>query len=269
MKIFQSLQLSSPAKEVDKITKFIQQTYEQQGFNQAVIGVSGGIDSALSITLLTQALGAKKIFPVFMPYKNQSIKDSQQICQFNHISTENWITINIAQMVDSFADELGISGTDDKIRLGNVMARARMTVLFDLAKQQQALICGTENKSENMLGYFTRCGDEASDLEPIVHLYKTQVRQLAKFLKLPELFIKKPPSAGLWPNQTDEKELGFSYEQADQVLWAMEHEGMENREADLSELELGENEINQEIIDRIKLVVKANQFKRQVPYKPV
>ena len=253
----QSLQLTDPDKEIKKIIRFIQQTYQEQGFNQAVIGVSGGIDSALSLTLLTRALGVENVNPVFLPYKNQNIKDGQQICQFNHIPQENWHEINIGQMVDGFVEKLGISKAKNKIRLGNVMARARMTVLFDLAKQKQALICGTENKSENMLGYFTRCGDEASDLEPIVHLYKTQVRQLAQFLDLPQVFLNKPPSAGLWPGQTDEVELGFSYDQADLVLWAMEHDNI-----DLSELNL-----DQKVIDQVKSVVAANQFKHQVPYK--
>jgi len=107
---------------------------------------------------------------------------------------------------------------NDNVRLGNIMARVRMIILYDLAKKHNALVCGTENKSENLLGYFTRFGDQASDFEPIQHLYKTQVYQLAKFLGVPKNIVEKTPTAGLWHGQTDEEEFGFTYKEADQVL---------------------------------------------------
>ena len=107
----------------------------------------------------------------------------------------------------------------DRVRLGNIMARVRMIILFDLDKKQKGLVCGTENKSEALLGYFTRFGDEASDIEPIQHLYKTQVYELAKYLGVPKEIIEKPPSANLWESQTDEGEFGFTYKEADQVLF--------------------------------------------------
>ncbi len=107
----------------------------------------------------------------------------------------------------------------EKVRVGNIMARIRMILLYDLAKKHNALVCGTENKSEFLLGYFTRFGDEASDFEPIQHLYKTQVFQLASFLNVPKNIIQQVPTAGLWRNQTDEKEFGFTYKEADQVLF--------------------------------------------------
>src|SRR6185437_1909750 len=113
-----------------------------------------------------------------------------------------------------------IEPTDEnKIRIGNIAARMRMIILFDLAKKHKALVCGTGNKSENLLGYFTRFGDQASDIEPIEHLYKTQVYQLALYLKLPEEIIQQEPSAGLWKGQIDEGQFGFTYEEADQVLY--------------------------------------------------
>src|SRR6185437_16551779 len=113
-----------------------------------------------------------------------------------------------------------IEPTDEnKIRIGNIAARMRMIILFDLAKKHKALVCGTENKSENLLGYFTRFGDQASDIEPIEHLYKTQIIQLAKHLGLPEDVITQAPSAGLWKGQTDEGQFGFTYEEADIVLY--------------------------------------------------
>ena len=128
--------------------------------------------------------------------------------------------MNIGKAVDELAATLGAA--DDQLRLGNIMARVRMICLYDLAKQLDALVCGTENKSEKYLGYFTRFGDEASDIEPIMHLYKTEVYELAKHLGIPGAIVAKPPSADLWSEQTDERELGFSYKEADQVLHVLE-----------------------------------------------
>jgi len=137
------------------------------------------------------------------------------------------------------------------------MARTRMIILFDQAKRHEALVCGTENKSEHLLGYFTRFGDSASDIEPITHLYKTQVYQLAKYLKIPEEIIQTQPTAGLWENQTDEGEFGFTYEEADQVLYLFH-----DRNKSLNEIiNLGFKN-TEKIIKR----VKQNEFKRKTPY---
>jgi len=124
--------------------------------------------------------------------------------------------INIGRAADKLAIKL--NAKKDKVRLGNILARVRMICLFDLAKKLGALVVGTENKSEKMLGYFTRFGDEASDLEPIVHLYKTEVIKLAKELGVPAAIIKAAPTAGLWPGQTDEAELGMTYAEIDARL---------------------------------------------------
>ena len=133
------------------------------------------------------------------------------------------------------------------------MARVRMIAVFDLAKQLDALVCGTENKSEKYLGYFTRFGDEASDIEPIQHLYKTQVKVLARQLQLPPVFLQKAPSAGLWADQTDEKELGFSYEQADQVLVEL--------------IDGEQSDPTAEIKEKVKQRIISQEFKRQAPYR--
>ncbi|MBI2190192.1 MAG: NAD(+) synthase, partial [Candidatus Levybacteria bacterium] len=127
--------------------------------------------------------------------------------------------LSIKSIVDKLAKTLGVQPLKDSIRLGNIMARVRMILLYDLAKKHQALVCGTENRSEYHLGYFTRFGDEASDFEPIRHLYKTQVYQLASYLGVPKTVIDKKPTAGLWAEQTDEGEFGFSYKEADPVLY--------------------------------------------------
>jgi NAD+ synthase len=244
---------------IGQITQFITQIFKSAGKQRAVIGVSGGIDSAVSLTLSTKALGAESIIPVLLPYGDQDLSDSEVMLEFNKIPRENWQIINIKPVVDAAAQTAGVEESD-KVRLGNLMARTRMMMIYDLAKKNNALVCGTENKSEKHLGYFTRFGDEASDLEPIAHLYKTQVRELAKELGLPEQVIVKSPSADLWAGQTDEQELGFSYEVADQVLMQLIDERKPAAEIRVEEVEA-------ELIEKVIQRVEQMRFKQQVPYQ--
>ncbi len=277
--------LFHPHQEVTHITSFLKNVFTPVFNRKAVIAVSGGIDSAVSLSLITQAIGANRVFPLFLPFADQSIEDSHTIASFHGIPEQNWTQINIKPMVMATAKTLGIDNKShltnetDTLRLGNIMARCRMIAVYDFAKQHGGLVCGTENKSEKFLGYFTRFGDEASDVEPIVHLYKTQVRQLARFLDLPQVFLEKEPSAGLWPGQTDENELGFSYDQADVVLHHLEERNilqnykspdfidmverfkMNQLDAFSQEIDISKKKILQ-IIDRVQAVA----FKHQVPY---
>lgn len=197
--------------EAERIITFIKKTFQREEFRKAVIAVSGGLDSSVALVLIVKALGAENVYVLQLPYKNQSIENSDLIIDLAKIPLENRVKINIGKIVDGF-------GVKDKVRLGNIMARVRMIYCFDLAKKINALVVGTENKSEKLLGYYTRFGDEAADIEPIIHLYKTQVRQLADKLGLPKEIIEAAPTAGLWPGQTDEGDLGFTYKEADQVL---------------------------------------------------
>lgn len=225
----------------EEIINWLKKIYSQK---RAVIAVSGGVDSAVVLTLLTRALGVERVIPVSLPYGDQDMQDAKMIIEWNGLKSQ-MIEIKITEMVDHTARQLG---ANESLRKGNIMARMRMITVFDIAKKMGALVCGTENKSEHYLGYFTRFGDAASDVEPIAGLYKTEVWEMAKLMGLPEIFYTKAPSAGLWNGQTDEDEMGFSYKDADRVLKG-ETEGIDN-----------------EIIEKVKTMVEKNKFKLEVPY---
>lgn len=252
------LKINSPA-ETRKITSFIKNTLKREGFEKVIIGLSGGIDSATSFYLLKQAIAPQNIIAAHLYYFESQIKDIEPMLKQAGIPKENIYEISIAPMVSTFEVGLRLRHTSkvNRVRLGNIMARVRMIILYDIAKKNNAMVCGTENKSEALLGYFTRFGDEASDIEPIQHLYKTQVYQLAKYLKVPDEIIKKPPTAGLWTGQTDEKDFGFSYQEADLVL----HLYFEKK--------VSVTEISKEIPAAKKIIdrVNENSFKHSLPYK--
>jgi len=247
-----------PQKEKEKIVAFLKATLEKQRINHAVIGLSGGIDSATSFALLSEILHPEQIIVAHMYYFESKFSEIEQVVHHARIPNENIYHISIKEPVDALLRLQQIEEAEsNRVRIGNITARTRMIVLYDLAKKHQALVCGTENKSENLLGYFTRFGDQASDIEPIAHLYKTQVYQLASYLSLPEAVIKQKPSAGLWQGQTDEGQFGFSYEEADQVLFLHVEKG------------LSEDEIEKQGFINAKKILtwrKKNLFKHNVPY---
>lgn len=245
-------------KDIERLVTFLKTTFTQQGIVHTVIAVSGGIDSAVSLSLLARSLPKQNIFPVLLPYGRQNMDDAKTICVWNSIPQENLVEINIKKIVDAICGQNKIP-TRDKVRRGNVMARVRMIFVYDLAKAKNALVCGTENKSEYYLGYFTRFGDAASDIEPLTSLYKTQVLELAQELGIPQQILTKHPSAGLWHEQTDEEDLGFTYKQADQVLAELIDQ---KKKADSIVIE----RISPETIQRINSRVQSNRFKFEVPY---
>ena len=200
------------------LTGFLHTEITRSGFTNAVIGLSGGVDSALSCYLAAEALGPDNVLAVCMPYKTSSedsLNHAQLVIDATGVQS---LTIPITAMVDALIEEIS---EKDKVRRGNVMARARMIVLYDQSAAFNGLVVGTSNKTEILLGYSTQFGDSAAAINPLGDLYKAQIRQLAQSLNIPEEIITKPPSADLWEGQTDEGELGFTYEEVDKLLYLL------------------------------------------------
>lgn len=252
------LLLINPPEEKEKIILFLKETFREQSLDHAVIGLSGGIDSMTSFFLLKEVLPAKNIHVAHLYYFQPNFAEIEKMVRLSNIPPENIHLLSIREAVDKIVtlQQIG-DDTVGKVRLGNITARMRMIVLFDLAKRYNAMVVGTENKTENLLSYFTRFGDQASDIEPIEHLYKTQVYALANELKIPEHFTKQQPSAGLWQGQTDEGEFGFTYEEADQVLFLHIEQNRSVEELEIMGLTNAK---------KILAWREKNLFKHHVPY---
>lgn len=251
----------NPAKIEDQLTKFIATSFKKSGYARAVIAMSGGVDSSTSAALAVRALRPEDVFGVLLPYgdfNQQGVTDAKTVIEFLKIPQENVVHINIKPLVDPL---IAIDPSMDEIRRGNMMARVRMIVLFDQAKKRSALVVGTENKSEHLLGYFTRFGDSASDIEPLRNLYKTQVYQLAKYVGIPRPILTKPPTAGLWPGQTDEGEFGFTYKDADEILFLLYDKKM-------SEENIVAEGFDSNVVARVISRVNRNTFKHRLPLLP-
>ena len=197
---------------------FIRSEITRAGFSRAVVGVSGGVDSALSYTLAVEALGTENVLAVCMPYKTSSQETLDHAQMVIHSCRTQSQTVPITEMVEPLFQRFPEAG---HLRRGNAMARARMIVLYDQSEAFQGLVVGTGNKTEILLGYTTLFGDAACALNPLGDLYKTQVRQLARAVGIPDVIIDKPPTADLWKGQTDEGELGFTYAEVDQLLFLL------------------------------------------------
>jgi len=237
------------------LTGFIKSEITRVGYSRAVIGLSGGLDSAMSCYLAASALGPENVLAVRMPYKTSSpdsLDHAQMIIEGLGVQS---LTLDITEMVDPLFDH---SPDMSSLRKGNIMARQRMIVLFDQSEAFHGLVVGTGNKTEILLGYTTLYGDSACAINPLGDLYKTQVRQLAKEISVPEVIIHKPPTADLWEGQTDEDELGFLYAEVDRLLFLL----IDKRYSPQDCVEAG---FNAHFVDKVVERVRRNHFKRVLP----
>ncbi|MCX6730573.1 MAG: NAD+ synthase [Candidatus Roizmanbacteria bacterium] len=240
--------------ESEKIISFLQTKLESIGKKKLIINWSGGIDSTVSLYLLAKAFPITNLTILHLPYETSYEDEFLPIADYLQTTKAQFHVISIKSMVDEIKTTLKIS---DSFRVGNVMARTRMITAYDHAKKLNALVCGTENRTEHLLGYFTRFGDEASDIEPIQHIYKTHIFELGTFLGVPNNILEALPSAGLWEGQTDEGEFGFSYKEADEVLSKFYDE-----KKTVEEIETLGFRNAKKIIE----FSKKNEFKHNVPY---
>ena len=237
------------------LTGFIKSEITRVGISHAVIGLSGGLDSALSCVLAAEALGVENVLAVRMPYK-ASNRDSLDHAQL--LIDQLGVKSNTIEITDMVEPLFKLDPKISKMRMGNIMARERMIVLYDQSEVFKGLVVGTSNKTEILLGYSTHYGDAASAMNPIGDLYKTQVRQLARAMNIPAPIIEKPPSADLWQGQTDEGELGFTYEEVDKLL----HLLIDQRYSPQEVIEIG---FDEKFVNTVTERIRRYQFKRMQP----
>lgn len=236
------------------IVDFIRVELTRAGFSRGVIGLSGGIDSSLVAFLAAEALGKENVLGVLMPYRTSnpsSRADAETVARPLGIATR---VIDITPMVEPYLAQYA----KDERRRGNVLSRERMIVLYDQSEEFRALVIGTSNKTEALLGYTTQFGDNAAAIQPIADLYKCQVRQLARAVGVPQHIIDKAPSADLWQGQTDEGELGFTYDQADAILYRLVDERRQIEDV----VAMG---FEERLVRRIVELMARNHFKRVPP----
>ncbi len=237
------------------LVAFIRNEFHKVGVKRAVLGVSGGVDSSLSAILGAHALGPENVLGIMMPYKTsskESLEHARLLAERAGIKT---IAVDISPQIDAYFERFPDA---DRLRRGNKMARERMTILYDHSAHFGALVLGTSNKTELLLGYGTLYGDMASAVNPNGDLYKTQVWALAAEVGVPEEIVSKQPSPDLWVGQTSEGELGFSYRQVDELLFLM----IDRR---YSDEELREAGFPEHFIRRVSEMVRNSQFKRRLP----
>ncbi len=245
----------NPAAVTDLLVHFLSEEIYKTGLKRAVVGVSGGVDSAVVAALLARALGPQNVYGIIMPYRKSNPESRQHAELLTSQLKINTIVRDISPMVDAFfADEPDA----DQTRRGNKMARERMCILYDYSAKFKALVVGTSNKTELLLGYGTIHGDLASAINPIGDLYKTQIWQLARFLNIPEVIINKPPSADLWEGQTDEQELGYSYKELDELLYYL----VDLRYSEEMLMDMG---YSLKTVKDISKRIQKSQFKRRPP----
>ncbi|HPW24660.1 MAG TPA: NAD+ synthase [Candidatus Syntrophosphaera thermopropionivorans] len=243
-------------KEKERIIEFIRSYLSNAERDRLVVGLSGGVDSAVSTALAVEAIGAQNVTALIMPYETsnaESVADARDLAKQLGI---NYQIIDITAITKAYFETYAPEA--DHMRIGNWLARIRMCVLYDFSAKLKALVLGTSNRTELMIGYFTQFGDSACAFEPIGHLYKTEVWKLAKILNIPEKIINKTPTADLWPGQSDEQEIGISYPVLDEIVY------------ELTELHLNISATENlsypvELYQKVERMIQYSAFKRRLP----
>ena len=247
-------------KTKDDIVEFVQNKVSEANADGLVVGLSGGIDSTLAAFLACEAVGKENVFGIVMPSTTTPTEDKLHGTAIAQLLGINYKEIAIDSILNEFLSVTQLE--EDKLSIGNLKARIRMSIIYFYANSKNYLVSGTGNKSEILIGYFTKHGDGACDIEPIGDLYKTDVYQLAKYLEIPQEIIDKPPRAGLWNNQTDEDEIGMTYELLDKILYRNLEKDIDAKSI-ADELDIEVDEVNN-IINR----VYRNKHKTKVPESP-
>jgi NAD+ synthase len=247
------------AKTAEKISSFIRQQVEISGLKGAVVSVSGGLDSSVVLAMTARALGPSRVRALTMPERDitpeSDITDVTRLAEALDVTCD---TIEITPVLRVIRDSISLYDPSDRVSAGNLTARARIVVVYYYANALRHMVIGCGNKTEWLTGYFTKYGDGAADIMPIADLYKNQVRQLARHLGIPEGIIGKTPTAGLWPGQSDEEELGVKYDVLDLVLCGRENGMSEEEVADDLKIDTG-------LVRRMYQRVSANEHKRRPP----
>jgi NAD+ synthase len=237
------------------LTRFIHDEITRTGMSRAVINLSGGIDSALACYLAVEALGAENVLALRLPYKSSSadsLEHAQLVTDALGITVKTFPITEMADALINLEPDMSI------VRKGNIMARCRMIIAYDQSESFKGLVIGTGNKTELLLGYSTLYGDSACALNPIGDLYKTQIRQLSHAMGVPQSIIDKPPSADLWTGQTDESELGFTYETVDKLLYLLVDQRYSPEDCVASGFQ-------EEFVRSVAIRIRRYQFKRVMP----
>lgn len=238
------------------ITKSLADEIRTRGVNKGVVGVSGGLDSAVVVKLLSLSIGSENAIGVIMPSVSTSQADIDDALEMTGSLNVKTYIIDVSPMIERYFKNFPDA---DRVRRGNKMARERMSILYDISQFEKALVIGTGNKAEYYLGYFTLWGDGSYAINPIGDLYKCEVRQLARYIGVPEKIISKAPSAGLWITQTDEEELGYSYGEIDELLYNI----VDLKSTKEKLLDRG-FELN--FVENILHRIENSEFKRLPPY---
>lgn len=240
---------------VKALTGFIREETSKAGFDRVILGLSGGLDSTVCACLAVRALGSRRVLTLILPYKNldeEGVRHARLVARLLKIK---FMEIDISPQIDLYFRRYP---TDNQVLKGNKMARERMSILYDFSAREKALILGTSNKTELLIGYGTIHGDMACGINPMGDLYKTQIRELGRHLKIPEEILVKKPTAGLWPGQTDEEEIGLTYEELDQILYRL----VDLRQKPEEVIKIG---FDRKKVKRIVEMIKKSEFKRKMP----